>query len=220
MTTCSKCSSPAVVRGFCNRCYGQLYRLGQIQIKKPRTSLERRLHRTLANIKLRCNYPGTNGFYRYGGRGITTALTIDDLRFLWFRDNAQELKEPSIDRVDSNGNYTVENCRWIERRQNSSARPPLQCRECHLPERRMYQRLCSQCRAKGLRVCARCGIVAIFTSQHCIQCRPPVVTSCTWCKGQIVRKKSDPRNRNSQSFCNRLCYGKWLGTHYGNGRPK
>jgi hypothetical protein len=51
-------------------------------------------------------------------------LTIEQLKILWKRDNAHKLKWASIDRIDNNGDYTFNNCRFIEigenaRRQNS-----------------------------------------------------------------------------------------------------
>ena len=33
---------------------------------------------------------------------------------MWFRDNAYNMKKPTIHREDNNGNYTIENCRYLE----------------------------------------------------------------------------------------------------------
>lgn len=49
---------------------------------------------------------------------IKNFLTLKDLKHLWFRDKAHELKRPSIDRIDSSKNYTLDNCRYIELSQN------------------------------------------------------------------------------------------------------
>ena len=54
----------------------------------------------------------------YAKRGIKNFLNLKDLEKLWFRDCAYNLKEPSIDRIDSSGNYIFDNCRFIERREN------------------------------------------------------------------------------------------------------
>ena len=41
-------------------------------------------------------------------------LTINEVKTLWFRDKADEMKKPSIDRIETTGNYTKDNCRFIE----------------------------------------------------------------------------------------------------------
>lgn len=79
------------------------------------TKKERRLIRqTFHNIHTRCNYKKDIKYKFYGGRGIKNLLTIDDLTYLWWRDSASEMKQQSIDRIDSNSNYSLKNCRSIE----------------------------------------------------------------------------------------------------------
>lgn len=70
---------------------------------------------TLKSIKIRCG----NRNHRYFKRGIRNYLGDEDLKFLWFRDEAYLLNRPSIDRKDNDGNYTLENCRFIECIENS-----------------------------------------------------------------------------------------------------
>ncbi len=47
-------------------------------------------------------------------------ITVPYLKELWERDNAGELKAPSIDRINPNKGYTQGNCRFIERSLNIS----------------------------------------------------------------------------------------------------
>lgn len=46
-------------------------------------------------------------------------LTATECKFLWERDKAHLLKEPSIDRIDSSKGYFIKNCRFIEMKENS-----------------------------------------------------------------------------------------------------
>lgn len=46
--------------------------------------------------------------------GLKCVLSWEDIKFLWFRDNAKDMKKPSIDRIDGNKGYYKDNCRFIE----------------------------------------------------------------------------------------------------------
>jgi hypothetical protein len=37
---------------------------------------------------------------------------------MWFRDKAFEMKRPSLDRIDTTGDYCLDNCRFIELKEN------------------------------------------------------------------------------------------------------
>lgn len=74
--------------------------------------------KTLSQIKQRCNNPNNPDYKHYGGRGIKCKITSDELKELWFRDKAYNMDKPSIDRINSNGNYTFKNCKYIEQTNN------------------------------------------------------------------------------------------------------
>ncbi len=69
--------------------------------------------------KDRCTNTKRRSYRYYGAQGIKFELTLDDVRMIWFRDKAYELKQPSIDRKDTYGNYSLGNCRFIEMVENS-----------------------------------------------------------------------------------------------------
>ena len=66
-------------------------------------------------IRGRCRPNG-----HYTKKGIKNFITRDELKTLWLRDNADSLKKPSIDRINSKGNYEFSNCRFIELSKNIS----------------------------------------------------------------------------------------------------
>ena len=73
---------------------------------------------TWYRINNRCNNTNNLDYPLYGGKGIKNKLTQEDCKFLWFRDKAYLLKQASIHRKNSNKNYTISNCCYIEQTEN------------------------------------------------------------------------------------------------------
>ena len=96
--------------------------------------VQRKLVQCLHNINYRCTNPKDSHYQNYGGRGIQNHLNIWHLYQLWERDQAHLLEFASIDRIDNDGNYTLENCRFIEMSENRKRRGnAVQGRPCTRP---------------------------------------------------------------------------------------
>ena len=52
----------------------------------------------------------------YHGKGIKNFLTIECIKYLWFRDKAYEMEKPNIHRINHNGHYSESNCMFVEAR--------------------------------------------------------------------------------------------------------
>lgn len=71
------------------------------------------------NAMSRCHNVDDVNYKRYGGKGIKMLLSKEDILLLWNRDEAYLMRKPTIDRLDSLGNYTMNNCRFLEHKVNA-----------------------------------------------------------------------------------------------------
>lgn len=90
--------------------------------QKPGEQRIPRIYRIWANMKTRCNNPNTPYYDRYGGRGIRVCPEWEN-SFETFRNWAIAngyADGLQIDRIDNDGDYTPENCRWVSKEENAN----------------------------------------------------------------------------------------------------
>lgn len=116
--TVEGCEKLILQKGYCRAHYMKWYRHGDANFqirKRGRTP-------TVVSwtcMKQRCSNPKSPDYYRYGGRGITFDERWKEYKN-FLADMGERPEDMTLDRIDVNGNYTKENCRWADPKTQSN----------------------------------------------------------------------------------------------------
>lgn len=123
MTTCSieNCDTKVFSKstGWCGKHYnrwrnnGSPYFVQQDHHGMSRSSE----YQTWRRMKCRCYVEGYTQYRDYGGRGIKVCAQWRDSFRNFYEDMGERPDGMSLDRVDNDGDYTPENCRWATKQQ-------------------------------------------------------------------------------------------------------
>lgn len=78
------------------------------------------------NMLQRCYDTKCKNYRNYGGRGIRVCQEWHTFRNFveWTESRSDYSPELQLDRIDNNGDYTPDNCRWVTAKENCNNRRP------------------------------------------------------------------------------------------------
>lgn len=86
------------------------------------SSGQSRAYNTWSAMRSRCRNKNNKAYHHYGGRGIKVCEEWENSFVSFLGDMGEPPKDMQIDRIDTNGDYSQRNCRWVTSKENNENR--------------------------------------------------------------------------------------------------
>ncbi len=116
-----ECGNTHFGLGYCQKHYSKYKKYGDpLHIRHEAHNMEATSeYSTWCSLKSRCHNKNHKAYPRYGGRGITICGRWQESFLAFYADmGPKPFPKAQIDRINNDGNYEPNNCRWVTRKEN------------------------------------------------------------------------------------------------------
>ena len=88
-------------------------RFGNKNAYNPNAKTRHPLYETWRGMRQRCKNPNHHAYRYYGGKGVSVYERWDSFE-VFIKDMGAKPEGTTLDRINSEGNYEPDNCRWAK----------------------------------------------------------------------------------------------------------